>query len=505
MVTSRTLAYQVLLHLEHKASHPDRLIRTALERHSQLDERDRALLTELVYGVVRWQGRLDWHLDQLSRTRPDRIDPAVRVLIRLALYQILFLDRIPNHAAVNDSVDIAKTSQPPHVIKFINAILREAARRSGAVGPPADLPADPGIRQGGGAVGPPAELPADPGIRPGGGLVSRESCAGGGEWNYPDPRKDPAAHTAVMTSHPIWLVLKLFDQIGPEETKLFCESNNRIAPAVFRVNALKASRGRVAESLSAEGVDTAPSPWLDDALRVFSPRRDMTRTQAYREGWIQAQDEASQLVSLLLAPMPGERVLDLCSGFGVKATHIAALMKNEGEVLSVDKSAWKLEELQRNAKRQGAAIIRTLAEEIQSLQPQSMGLFDRVLVDAPCSGLGTIRRKPDIKWRSHIKDPYRLSRIQKDLLSHATRFLKPNGVLVYATCAILTDENELVALHLSESHPELGIEPAAENLPGACREMVSGPYFRSWPQKHDMDGFFAARWRKNTSEKSPGE
>ena len=131
MVTSRTLAYQILLHLEQKASHPDRLIRTALERHSLLDERDRALLTELVYGVVRWQGRLDWHIDELSRTRPGKIAPAVRVLLRLALYQILFLDRIPDHAAVNDTVDIAKTSQPPHVIRFINAILREAARKGG--------------------------------------------------------------------------------------------------------------------------------------------------------------------------------------------------------------------------------------------------------------------------------------------------------------------------------------------------------------------------------------
>ena len=135
MVTSRTLAYQILLHIEQKASHPDRLIRTALERHSRLDERDRALLTELVYGVVRWQGRLDWHIDELSRTRPDKIAPAVRVLLRLALYQILFLDRIPDHAAVNDTVDIAKSSQPPYVIRFINAILREAARREAKLCP----------------------------------------------------------------------------------------------------------------------------------------------------------------------------------------------------------------------------------------------------------------------------------------------------------------------------------------------------------------------------------
>jgi 16S rRNA (cytosine967-C5)-methyltransferase len=447
MVTSRTLAYQILLHIEQKASHSDRLIRTALERHSQLGERDRALLTELVYGVVRWQGRLDWHIDELSRTRPDKIDPAVRVLLRLALYQILFLDRIPDHAAVNDTVDIAKSSQPPYVIRFTNAVLREAARK-------------------------------------------------GGEWNWPDPLKDPAAHMAVMTSHPVWLVRRLIDEIGIEEAGLFFESNNRIAPAVFRVNTLKASREEAIESLKAEGIDAAPSPWLEQALKVKAPRRDMTGTAAFREGWLQAQDEASQMVSFLLAPMPEERALDLCSGLGVKSAHIALMMKNEGEVLCVDKSAWKLEEACKNARRQGITIIRTLAEDVLMLRPQSIGLFDRVLLDAPCTGLGTMRRKPDIKWRRHIKDTYRLSRLQKELLSHAAQFLKAGGVLVYATCTVLGDENESVAQHLSESHPELAIESAAENLPYACREMVSGLHYRSWPHKHDVDGFFSARWRK---------
>jgi 16S rRNA (cytosine967-C5)-methyltransferase len=447
MVTSRTLAYQILLHIEQKASHPDRLIRTALERRSRLDERDRALLTELVYGVVRWQGRLDWHIDELSTTRPGKIAPAVRVLLRLALYQILFLDRIPDHAAVNDTVDIAKSSQPPYVTRFINAILREAARK-------------------------------------------------GGEWNWPDPMKDPAAHMAVMTSHPVWLVRRLIDEICFEEAGLFCETNNRIAPAVFRVNTLKASPEEAIESLKAGGIEAAPSPWLQHALRVKAPRRDMTGTAAFRQGWLQAQDEASQMVSFMLAPGPAERVLDLCSGLGVKSAHIAIMMKNEGEVLCVDKSAWKLEEARKNALRQGITIIRTLAEDVLMLRPQSIGLFDRVLLDAPCTGLGTIRRKPDIKWRRHIKDSYRLSRLQKELLFHAVQFLKPCGVLVYATCTVSRDENESVAHHLSESHPELAIESAAENLPNACREMVSGPYYHSWPHKHDVDGFFSARWRK---------
>jgi 16S rRNA (cytosine967-C5)-methyltransferase len=449
-----------------------------------LDERDRALLTELVYGVVRWQSRLDWHIDELSSTKPDKIAPSVRVLLRMALYQILFLDRVPNHAAVNDAVEIAKNSHPPYVIRFINAILREATRRE--AGPPSELNPSPV----------PTASPA-PEFHRDGGPVFRKSLAGVSAWNWPDPLKDQALHMAVMTSHPIWLVRKLIDEMGPEEAGLFCEANNRIAPAVFRVNTLKASREVAMESLKSEGIEAEPSPWLEGAMRVKTPRRDMTVTAAFREGLLQAQDEASQMVSLLLAPAPGERVLDLCCGLGVKSTHIAMMMRNQGEVLSVDKWAWKLEEGQRNARRQGITIIRPLAEDVLMLQPQSIGIFDRVLLDAPCTGLGTMRRKPDIKWRRHIKDPYRLSLLQKELLSHAAGFLKSGGVLVYATCTVLREECEAVAQHLSESLPELTLQPAEENLPYRCREMTSGPYYRSWPHEHDVDGFFSARFRKS--------
>ncbi|MFZ2445420.1 MAG: 16S rRNA (cytosine(967)-C(5))-methyltransferase RsmB [Syntrophobacteraceae bacterium] len=447
MITSRILAYQILLHLEQKASHTDRLIRTVLERHSAMDERDRALLTELVYGVVRWRGRLDWHIDQLSKTKPEKIDAPVRVLLRLALYQMLFLDRVPNHAAVNETVNIAKTSLPVHVIRFINALLREAGRR-------------------------------------------------GADWNWPSGGKDPAARISVMTSHPAWFVRKLAEQIGTDDARLVCEANNVIAPAVFRVNTLKATRAHVIESLKHAGLDPAPSPHLLHAVRVPTPRRDITLTEAFREGWIQGQDEASQLVTHVLAPAPGERILDLCSGFGVKSTHVAIFMENEGEVLSVDKSAWKLEELKGNAERQGIAIIRTLDEDIPRLDPANTGLFDKVLLDAPCTGFGAIRRNPDIKWNRHIKDPYRMSQLQKELLAHAAAFLKPGGALVYATCTVLADENEMVAHHFSETHPDFNLEIAGHHLPEACAEMAAGPYLRSWPHKHDVDGFFAARWRK---------
>jgi 16S rRNA (cytosine967-C5)-methyltransferase len=447
MVNSRILAYQILLHLEQKASHPDRLIRTALERHSGMDERDRSLLTELVYGVVRWQGRLDWHINGLSKTKPDKIAVPVRILLRLALYQILFLDRVPNHAAVNETVNIAKTSQPPHVIRFINGVLREAGRR-------------------------------------------------GTDWIWPSAEKDPAEHIAITTSHPTWFVRKLIGQCGTVETRLLCEANNKVAPAVFRVNTLKTTRLHVIESLREDDLEAIPSPYLLHAVRVPVLRRDITRTAAYRNGWIQAQDEASQLVAHMLAPAPGERVLDLCSGFGVKSTHLAIFMEDTGEEFASDISEWKLEELRKNAERQGVRIIQPIAGDILQLKPESIGLFDRILLDAPCTGFGAIRRNPDIKWHRHPKDPYRMSELQKAMLAHAVQFLKSGGILVYATCTVFMDENEMVAEYLSETHPELRIEKASDHLPESCDSMTSGPYLRSWPHKHDVDGFFAARWKK---------
>jgi 16S rRNA (cytosine967-C5)-methyltransferase len=464
MVTSRILAYQILLHLEQKAPHPDRLIRSTLERHSRIDERDRALLTELVYGVLRWRARLDWHIDQLSKTRPDRISPDVRVLLRLALYQIMFLDRIPDHAAVNDAVEIAKGSCPPHVVRFINGLLREAARRTSG-------------RQASGVC----DFPA--------------LQAPSGNWKWPEQQKDPAHYMALMTSNPVWLVRRLIEEIGAQEARLFFEASNKIAPAAFRINTLKATREEAITCLQKEAIEAEASARLEGAIQVATPRRDMTDTVAFREGFLQPQDEGSQIVSLLVAPKAGERVLDLCSGLGVKSAHMAILMENEGEVLSVDQSAWKLEEARKNAQRQSITIIRTLAQDALALRPEECGLFDRVLLDAPCTGLGTLRRKPDIKWRRHIKDVYRLSQVQKELLEHAARFLKPGGLLVYATCTVFGEENESVAQSLTQNS-ELSVEPAFDRLPPLCREMSSGPYYRCWPHRHAADGFFSALWRR---------
>lgn len=448
MITARSLATHILLHLEQKAAHPDRLIRAMLERHSRLDERDRALLTELVYGVLRRQGRLDWHIDVLSRVSPRKIDPGVRIILRLALYQILFLDRIPHHAAVNEAVKMARSGHPSHVAGFVNGLLREALRRQEA-----------------------------------------ES------WEFPSAEEQPAAHLAVIQSHPRWLVERLLKNLGFDETRALLEADNTVAPLVLRVNPLKATVDAVIRELEGLSAHAALSPYLPWAVRMSGLRQDVSRLRVFEEGWVQVQDEASQIISLLLAPEPGGRVLDLCAGFGGKSSHLGILMENRGEIVSVDQSAWKLEELRQNAERQGVAIVRTTAADALELKPEEIGLFDRVLLDAPCTGFGTLRRNPDIKWRRHLKDPYRFSQLQGALLRNAAAFVKPGGVLVYATCTVLPDENEEVIHAFLANHPHWEAMPVVDMLPESCRAMADGAFFRSWPHRHGVDGFFGARLR----------
>lgn len=447
MINARRLAYQVLLNHEKQASYPDRLVRAVLRRREDLKDEDRALLTELVYGVLRWKGNLDWYIDQLSNIKPPKIAPEIRILLRLALYQIIYLTRIPDHAAVNEAVKIAKASQPPHLAGFVNAILREAIRREG-------------------------------------------------KWNWPSSASHPAEYLAVTTSHPQWFVQRCLKEFNFEETQALCQVNNTIAPLVLRVNPRKIPALELVERLHAAGVHAESSPYLPDAVRLFGLRQDPAGVPGYREGWIHVQDEASQLISLILDPQPGERILDLCAGFGGKTTHAGILMENTGEIVAVDQSSWKLQELQQNARRQGLTIVTIVAGDARELLPAKLGHFDRVLLDAPCSGFGTLRRKPDIKWRRHPKDPYRFSQLQRELLQRASLFVKKGGVLVYATCTVFSDEDETVADDFSRRHEGWTLELAADLLPESCRDMVQGNFFKSWPHRHGVDGFFAARWRR---------
>jgi 16S rRNA (cytosine967-C5)-methyltransferase len=299
-----------------------------------------------------------------------------------------------------------------------------------------------------------------------------------------------------MTSHPPWFVRRFLPELGFDEMLQLCDANNTVAPLTLRVNTVKVEPEQAIDWLKEHGYEVERSPYLDDALRLHGIRSDLSRLPIYEDGWVQVQDEASQIIGRLLSPREGERVLDLCAGFGGKTTHIGALMRNMGEIVAVDASAWKLEELKRNGARQGVRLVSTVSGDLMDLSLQKLGKFDRVLLDAPCTGSGTLRRNPDIKWRRHPKDPYRFSQIQRQYLEKAAELVREGGVLVYATCSLFGEENEAVADHFTGLHPDWMREHAVSCLPETCQTMTQGDYYRSWPHRHGIDGFFGARWKK---------
>ena len=438
-----------LMQVARRGSFPDLLLDIYFKEHPELDSRDRALATELVYGVIRWQGRLDWIIDQQVKISPDKIALPVRLVLRLAAYQLLFLDRIPPSAAVNEAVELIKTSQPPHVVRFVNGVLRTISRK--------------------------AEMLKK--------AVSKGSMA---------------ERLAVRYSYPVWLVQRWLSELGDEETEAFCAASNEVPPTDIRVNTLKTTVAEVANSLADLGFRVETGRLVPEALHLRSIRTDLSSLIQYQRGEFQVQDEASQLVAHLLQPQPGESVLDGCAGMGAKSTHLAQLMENKGKITAVDNQGWKLIRLMENAQRLQISCIEPLESDLLNLEPtEKLGPFDRILLDAPCSGLGVLRRNPDIKWRIRPKDFRRLHLLQRQMLSRVAALLRPGGVLVYATCTFSSEENQTTVQTVLSEHADFYLEAARPYLPPACKGTVDhAGNMQTWPHRDGVDGFYAARLRR---------
>jgi 16S rRNA (cytosine967-C5)-methyltransferase len=448
-MTPRSIATHILMQVARHASFPDILLDIYFKEHPELDSRDRALITELVYGVLRWQGRLDWIIDQNVDIRPDKIDLAVRLILRLAVYQLLFLDKIPAAAAVHEAVELAKSSQPQYVVRFINGVLRTISSK--------------------------AEI-----------------------FKKAGPEKDLEKRLAVLYSYPDWLVRRWLAEWGCEETESLCNAGNQVAPTSIRVNTLKTTRELLAASFRELGFSVEQGQLAPEALHLRSIRTDLSSLGQYKRGEFQVQDEASQLIGHLLQPQPEERVLDACAGFGGKSTHLAQLMDNYGEVIAVDNQGWKLARLVENSERLQISCIKPLEADVLELEPAAIECaFDRILLDAPCTGLGALRRNPDVKWRVKPKDFHRLHRVQKRMLKNIAPLLKPGGVLVYATCTMSSEENDQTVQAFLLEHANYQMESARPYLPSACAGAVNREgALQTWPHKHGVDGFFAVRLRR---------
>jgi 16S rRNA (cytosine967-C5)-methyltransferase len=439
---ARQAALDTLNTLDQGRDTLDNIMEAAFADDAGVSKRDRAFMQALVFGVLRWRGRLDFIIRHFSSTRFAKIDPTVLNILRMALFQIIHLDRVPESAAVNTAVQLAKTSVAPWVVGFVNAVLRKAAR-------------------------------------------NYQTLA------FPAVEKSAITATATAKSFPEWIIRRWVRRYGLEATTALCDAVNTIPAITVRTNRLKTSPHDLVKSLAGEAEQIKPTLCSPDGINFVSPVTSIPGLSAFKPGWFQVQDEAAQLVALLLNPQPGETVLDACAGLGGKTGHIAQLMKNEGSIVALDINAAKLVRLESEMQRLGISIVKTFRQdlEIKNLQPK-FNQFDRILLDAPCSGLGVMRRNPDIKWRTSKKKLAVFNRRQLTLLHNLSRLVKPSGVLVYAVCSPEPEENEDVVNEFLKKHAEFDIDKQVEGLPAKMLSIqAANGWFKTFPHFSYMDGF----------------
>ena len=407
-----------------------------------LDNRDAALATQLCFGVLQNQLLLDHYLSQFSNIPLKRMEGKVVQVLRLGAYQMLFLDKIPHSAAVNSAVAMTKTHcKNPRASGMVNGILRSLER-------------------------------------------SLE--------NLPTiPSENTAEYLSILYSHPKWFVEELLTILGEEETASFLAANNSQPATTVMVNTVRTTVQALTERLEEAGVEVQPHPWLENCL-YLSRTGDLERLTAFQEGLFYVQDPASRLAIRAADPKPGMRVLDCCAAPGGKSFASAIAMENRGEVISCDLHPHKKKLLQAGADRLGLDILTPMTADGRQFREEWENAFDVVLVDAPCSGLGVIRKKPDIRYKDAepLKD---LPPVQADILANASRYVKPGGVLLYSTCTILPRENEGVVNGFLERNPAYKAE--AFTSVGNIGEVESG-MITLWPHRHGTDGFFICKLRK---------
>lgn len=438
MGSAREAAMLTLAACERQGAWSDGHLKIIL-REQRLDRRDAALCARLCYGVLQNRILLDWHLSHFCKSRLDALELKVRCNLRIAAYQILFLDKIPASAAVNEAVELTKKHcRNPRAAGMVNGILRAMLRQ--------------------------AEFPV------------------------PDSG-DKIKDLSVKYSHPLWLVKTFVSMLGLEGAEALLAADNQQPPTAAQANPLRVDPAVLAEELRGEGAEVQPHPWLSGCL-FLSGAGDLERLPAFQEGRFYVQDPAARLAVTAAGVMPGSRVLDCCAAPGGKSFAAAIDMKNRGEVVSCDIHPHKIRLLEAGRERLGLTIIAPCLQSAAETRQDWLDAFDTVLTDVPCSGLGIIRKKPDIRY----KEPTALEglpRVQRGILDNCARYVRPGGVLLYSTCTLLQRENGDVVEGFLSSHPQFALEPFVLPEWGEQPGQVT-----FWPHIHGTDGFFVAKLRR---------
>ena len=444
----RNLALKTLKNVDGAPGQAERRLESLFSQNPRLSERDRALTVHLVQGVLRWRIRLDWILKQFVRFPFKKIDPQVLNILRLALFQILFLDRVPESAAVNEAVKQSRKMGKKHVVKFVNGILRQICREKD-------------------------RLP------------------------YPLFDSDPSRYASVYYSYPMWLVQKWTRELGQDMALQVMKAGNEIPGLTIRANTLRTTRQALLNRLGEEGVEGRAVDFAPEGIELTHFKGAVSRLDAYKAGLFQVQGEAAQICAHLLSPGGVDVVADVCAGLGGKSTHLAELMGDRGRVLALDTSLARLRGLKQNTKRLGIGSVFPVAADVTAPLFFLRDPVRKIMVDGPCSGLGVISKHPDTKLTKKEDDIKRLAMIQKSILSRSCQALCRDGEMLYVTCTISKEENEAVVESFLRENKGMALQDLRRRIPPWGLDLVDeNGFLKTFPHLHGMEGFFAALFRK---------
>ena len=440
-LSARKTSVELLERISKNGEYSSEIIPNTLQK-AKLSKKDKSLVLELVNGTLRWQGQLDWILAKYFHGNFEKSPDKLKRILEISLYQIRFLDKIPQYAAVSEGVQIAKEAGGQPWGKLVNGVLRNYLR-------------------------------------------SRDSIS------FPSIEKDPVSAISIEHSHPKWLIQRWLERYGLEKTIRFCEHNNRRPEISLRTNLRKITGAALLKEFETSGLQAEPSKYFDDFIKVSKPR-DLTELPSFQNGLFTIQDESTAVATHLLAPEKGDIVLDLCAAPGGKTCHIGQLVGDEGKVVAVDIKADRLNLLKENLTRLGLKSIQPLVGNAAEID---LPKFDKILLDAPCSGLGVLSKRADLRWKRKPQDIFNIRKIQKKILANAARLLKRDGTLVYSTCTLEPEENEkLIEIFLKENS-NFQVDRDFDSVHQTFS--TPGGYWTSVPYEHKMDGVFAVRLIKS--------
>lgn len=440
----RLISFDLLFRIMSKKSYPDLVINQYFLKNKHINEGEIKLITEIVYGTIRWKEKLRYCLNLfLSHEIKNK---KVELILLIGIYQILHLNSIPDYAAINETVDLASIKFDKKIKNLVNALLRQISR-------------------------------------------NKENL------DFPDQKTDTSRFMSVNYSYPMWLIDKWIDSYGTKVTKNMCISLNEHSRATIRVNRNLIERDTMLELISSD-CKPEKTKYSNVGIHIDNQYK-IINSNLYKDGYFSIQDESSQIVSLILDPKAGQTVLDACGAPGTKTNHIAELMNNKGTIICCDINNKRLRLVNNDMKRLGSTIVQTINADAKDLTFNYKIKFDKILVDAPCSGLGTIKKNPDLKWNKNMDDINNLSSIQIGILNNVSRLVKTGGIVVYSVCTLMKEENEQVCEEFLNTNKNFNID---NNLPMKYekinRLLDRNGYFSSLKYLDHMDGFFIARFRK---------